>query len=216
MRYADTKGILDRLIALVSVLVLSPLFVFVALCILIDSPGGALFRQERVGKNGRKFTMYKFRSMHGTTNSDDYRELLQQLVKSDKPHTFYKLRYQPRVTRVGGFLRKTNLDELPQLFNVFKGDLSLVGPRPDLPDSVEFYEDWMRKRLLVTPGMTGLWQVSGGNSLLFSDMVRLDIKYIEQRSLFLDTKIILQTVGIVLRRDGNYWRQNRDGDCWGV
>jgi lipopolysaccharide/colanic/teichoic acid biosynthesis glycosyltransferase len=125
----------------------------------------------------------------------------------------YKLSFQPRVTRVGALLRKTNLDELPQLFNVLKGDLRLVGPRPDLPYAVESYEDWMKERLLVRPGMTGLWQVSGGNKLSFSDMVRLDIEYIQRQSIILDFKILWKTAGLVLRRDGNYWKQsNQESD----
>jgi lipopolysaccharide/colanic/teichoic acid biosynthesis glycosyltransferase len=179
-----------------------------AICIAIESPGGAIFRQERIGRGGKKFTMYKFRSMRGMTDDDEYRKMLQTMVKEDKLHLGYKLSFQSRVTRVGALLRKTNLDELPQLFNVVKGDLRLVGPRPDLPYSVESYENWMKERLLVHPGMTGLWQISGGNHLSFSEMVRLDIQYIEQQSLFLDIKILAKTAGLVLRRDGCYWRED--------
>jgi lipopolysaccharide/colanic/teichoic acid biosynthesis glycosyltransferase len=206
-RYADLRGIIDRLLALTGILVLSPILALIAICVLIDSPGGVIFRQERIGKGGKKFIMYKFRSMRGKTDNDDYRQLLHTLVTSDKPHMVYKLSFQPRVTRVGAFLRKTNLDELPQLFNVLKGDLRLVGPRPDLPHSVEVYEDWMKKRLLATPGMTGLWQVSGGNELPFSEMVRLDIEYIERRSMLLDAKILWKTAGLVFRGNGNHWEE---------
>ena len=207
-RHADSKGIIDRLLALAGIVVLSPLFALIALCLLIDSPGGAIFKQERIGKGGKKFTMYKFRSMRGTTDNDEYRQLMRTLIADDKPHMVCKLSFQPRVTRIGSLLRKTNLDELPQLFNVLKGELRLVGPRPDIPYAVEFYEDWMRKRLLITPGMTGLWQVSGGNQLPFSEMVRLDIEYIERKSILLDAKILWKTAGLVIRRDGNYWKQN--------
>jgi lipopolysaccharide/colanic/teichoic acid biosynthesis glycosyltransferase len=212
-RLAGLRGLIDRLLALVILLVFSPLIAAVAIGIAIESPGGAIFRQERIGKGGKKFMMYKFRSMRGATDDDEYRKMLQTMVKEDRLHLDYKLSFQPRVTRVGAFLRKTNLDELPQLFNVLKGELRLVGPRPDLPYSVESYEDWMTKRLLVHPGMTGLWQISGGNHLSFSEMVRLDIQYIEQQSLFLDIKILAKTAGLVLRRDGCYWREdNKEGE----
>lgn len=212
-RYEHLKGLMERLLALIVVLILLPIFALIAICVVVDSPGGAIFRQERVGKDGRKFMMYKFRSMRGTTDDDDYRELLRRLVMEGKPHMVYKAEFQPRVTRVGSFLRKTNLDELPQLFNILKGDLGLVGPRPDLPYSVECYEDWMKRRLVVKPGMTGLWQVSGGNWLTFEEMVRFDIDYIERQSPLLDCKILLQTAGIVLGRDGSYQEQQevRDG-----
>jgi lipopolysaccharide/colanic/teichoic acid biosynthesis glycosyltransferase len=202
------RGIIDRFLALVVLLVSSPVMVITAICISLESPGGAIFRQERVGWGGRKFTMYKFRSMRGTTDDEEYRQLLRTMIQEDRPHVDYKLSFQPRVTRVGAILRKTNLDELPQLFNVLKGDLRLVGPRPDLPYSVEAYEEWMHKRLLVKPGMTGLWQVSGGNHLSFHQMVRLDIEYIERQSMLLDVRILLKTAMLVIRRDGNYWSKN--------
>ena len=210
---SGSRGIIDRLLALTIVMVCSPLMVIIAICIAIESPGGAIFRQERVGRGGKKFTMYKFRSMLGETDDDDYKEMLQTMVKEDKLHLDNKLSFQPRVTRVGALLRKTNLDELPQLFNVVRGDLRLVGPRPDLPYSVDSYEEWMKKRLMVKPGMTGLWQVSGGNNLSFHQMVRLDIKYIERQSFLLDTRILMKTAGLVIRRDGNYWSNNgREGN----
>lgn len=212
IRYTDLKSIVDRFLALFGILVLSPLLIIVAICVSIDSRGGFLFKQERVGKDGKKFIMYKFRSMSGMTDDDDYRELLQTVVQSDQPHVFYKLSFQPRVTRVGRFLRKTNLDEMPQLFNVLKGEIHLIGPRPDLPYSVEVYEDWMKKRLLVKPGMTGLWQVSGGNHLPFKEMVQLDIEYIERQSVFRDIKILWKTAGLVLSGGGNYWSQNGEED----
>lgn len=213
VRYSGLKAIIDRFLAMVGILVLLPLLAFIAISIVIDSPGGAIFRQERIGKNGKKFIMYKFRSMRGRTNNDDYRQLLQNLVKGNEPHVFYKLTFQPRVTKVGALLRETNLDELPQLFNVLKGDLHLIGPRPDIPYAVDFYEEWMRKRLLVAPGMTGLWQVSGGNNLSFSEMVRLDIEYIERQSIVLDASILWKTVGLVLARKGKYWKQeSKEGE----
>lgn len=204
VRYADLKGIIERLFALIAVMVLLPILALISICVIVDSPGGAIFRQERVGKNGRRFIIYKFRTMRGTTDDDEYREILRKLVTEGKPHMFHKAEFQPRVTRVGAPLRKTNLDELPQLFNVIKGDMGLVGPRPDVPYTVEFYEDWMRRRLSIKPGMTGLWQVSGGNWLSFDEMVRLDIDYIERQSPLMDSKILLQTIGIVLGRDGSY------------
>jgi lipopolysaccharide/colanic/teichoic acid biosynthesis glycosyltransferase len=202
MRYANYKSIIDRLVALVGLLILSPIFTIIALCVMTESRGGVVFRQERIGKNGRKFTMYKFRSMHGATSDDEYRKILQELIKSDMPHMTYKLKFQPRVTRVGALLRRSYFDELPQLFNVLKGDISLVGPRPDLPYSVEVYDDWMKERLLVKPGMTGLWQVSGGNHLSFQEMVKLDIDYIKKQSLWTDAKILFLTLRTVLGRNG--------------
>jgi lipopolysaccharide/colanic/teichoic acid biosynthesis glycosyltransferase len=202
IRYANFKSIIDRFVALVGLVVLSPIFTLIALFVMADSPGGAIYRQERVGKNGRKFTMYKFRSMSGATSDDEYRKILQELVASDMPHMTYKLKFQPRVTRVGTLLRRTNMDELPQLFNVLKGDISLVGPRPDLPYSVEAYDDWMKDRLIVKPGMTGLWQVSGGNHLSFQEMVKLDIDYVKRQSPWMDTKILFLTLRTVLARDG--------------
>ena len=131
--------------------------------------------------------------MRGTTDNDEYRQILQTLVKENKTHLDYKLSFQPRVTKIGGFLRKTNLDELPQLLNVIKGEMHLIGPRPDIPYSVEAYEDWMKKRFLVPQGMTGLWQISGKNRLTFKEMVRLDIQYSRELSFGLDVKILLIT-----------------------
>jgi lipopolysaccharide/colanic/teichoic acid biosynthesis glycosyltransferase len=209
MRYADLKAVIDRLLALVMVLVFSPLLILIALCVVIDSPGGALFRQERVGKDGCKFIAYKFRTMDGNKNGSKYEAYLGKYVLENAPYRIdengqgiYKCD-DTDVTRFGTWLRKTNLDELPQLFNVLKGEMSLVGPRPDVPFAVEMYNDWHRKRLGIKPGITGLWQVCGRKNLPFEGMVRLDIDYIKRESLLLDAKILLLTAGTILKRDGS-------------
>ncbi len=205
------KRIIDRFLALVMVVVLSPSLALIAIMIRLDSPGRAVFTQERVGENGRRFNIHKFRTMHVNGDDSQYKEYVSRLITEDVPYTvdhqgkaLYKIPDDQRVTRFGAFLRRTNLDELPQLFNVVKGEMSLVGPRPDIPFAVEMYRDWHRKRLSVTPGMTGLWQVSGLNRLSFEEMVKLDIEYADSRSLLLDCKILFRTIGVVLGRDGSY------------
>jgi lipopolysaccharide/colanic/teichoic acid biosynthesis glycosyltransferase len=168
-----------------------------------------IFAQERVGKDGENFTAYKFRSMHPDSNDEEYKTYLKQYVIENVPYRFdengnaiYKVD-DSAVTRVGRFLRKTNLDELPQLVNILKGEMSFVGPRPDVPFAVNMYSDWHKQRLLVKPGMTGLWQVCKRKCLSFEDMVRLDIEYINNRSLLLDTKILLLTIGTIIAGDGS-------------
>jgi lipopolysaccharide/colanic/teichoic acid biosynthesis glycosyltransferase len=208
LRYTWWKSIIERILALLAIVVLSPLLVLIALGIRIDSPGNPVFRQERIGRDGNSFTIYKFRTMY--TNNDDskYKEFLQKYVKEnadsrldEKGQDTYELVHDPRVTRLGYLLRKTSLDEVPQLFNVAKGDMALIGPRPDIPFTAAMYNDEHRQRLLVKPGITGLWQVSGRRSLTFDDMVRLDCEYIDRQSPFLDAKIVLLTVREVLMRD---------------
>jgi len=184
--------------------------VMVALGIRLDSPGGPIFRQERVGKDGRRFTACKFRTMHINNDDREYRVYLQKYIIENAPYLVdqqgqgvYKVVGDPRVTKLGAWLRKTNLDELPQLFNVLRGEMSFVGPRPEVPFALEMYSDWHRKRLSATPGITGLWQVYGRKRLSFDDMVRLDIDYIQRQSLLLDAKILLLTIRTVLTRDGS-------------
>jgi len=210
IRYADLKPVIDRILAFVSLLVLSPIFILIALCVVIDSPGGAFFRQERVGKDGKRFTIYKFRSMKINNDDSKYRSYIKRYILHNASYNLnqngqriYKVDDDSQVTRFGTLLRKTNLDELPQLINVFKGEMSFVGPRPDVPFAVDIYKDWHRKRLRVIPGITGLWQVCGRKHLPFEGMVRLDIFYINKRSFFLDIKILLLTIGTILRRDGS-------------
>jgi lipopolysaccharide/colanic/teichoic acid biosynthesis glycosyltransferase len=158
-----------------------------------------LFRQVRVGRHGRQFVMYKFRSM--VVDAERQLEKLKHLNEMSGP--VFKITRDPRITAVGAFLRRTSLDELPQLFNILKGDMSLVGPRPPIPTEVAQYKPWQRRRLSVKPGLTGLWQVSGRSELSnFDDWMKLDLRYIDQWSLWLDLKIIFRTVPVVLSRSG--------------
>lgn len=218
--YSPWKGVLDRLLALLGTVVLSPLLILIALGIRLDSGASPIFAQERVGRDGRKFIVYKFRTMHPNNDDSEYKAYLRRLITQGAPYgvdqqrrAVYKVADDPRVTRVGAWLRKTNLDELPQLFNVLKGEMSLVGPRPDIPFAVEIYEDWHKKRLSVKPGITGLWQVHGRANRSFDEMVRLDIDYVERQSPLLDGKIMLLTVGTILGKDGSYRerKEMRDG-----
>jgi exopolysaccharide biosynthesis polyprenyl glycosylphosphotransferase len=178
----------------------APILAIVALAVRLDTPGPILFRQKRVGTGGREFTMYKFRSMRA--GSEDELEALRGLNESDGPT--FKMREDPRVTRVGRLLRRRSLDELPQLWNVLRGEMSLVGPRPPLPSEVAGYQDWHRKRLEVRPGLTGLWQVSGRSLLSFDEQVLLDIHYVENWTFWLDIKILLRTVPEVVLASGAY------------
>jgi len=172
----------------------------IALAIKLDSPGPILFRQVRVGKGGRHFILYKFRSM--VDGAEQQQPVLQEVY--GRSALLFKLRDDPRVTRVGRFLRRTSLDELPQFFNVLKGEMSVVGPRPPVPAEVAEYQDWHLQRLMVTPGLTGLWQVNGRSDLSFDEMVRLDLYYAEHWSPWLDIKLMLRTVPVVLTGRGAY------------
>ena len=192
------KRMLDTFLSVVSLMALSPFLLFVALCIKLDSPGPVMFRQTRVGQKGRTFTLYKFRSMHVNAESLIH-ELRKKHGASDPT---FKMKNDPRITRVGRLIRRTSIDELPQLVNVLLGDMSLVGPRPPIPYEVEMYEEWQRRRLEAIPGLTGLWQVSGRSKLSFADMVKLDLYYIDNWSLLLDVKIILRTIPTVLLSQG--------------
>jgi exopolysaccharide biosynthesis polyprenyl glycosylphosphotransferase len=201
----------DIIIASVAIILLSPLWLIIALVIKLDSRGPIFYKQERVGMDGRIFLFYKFRTM--LVNADDaaHRDYQQKyiagqaeatLIEGERPA--YKLVGDARITRVGRWLRRLSLDELPQLLNVLRGDMSVVGPRPPIPYEVEAYQLWHRKRLDMKPGLTGLWQVSGRNRLPFDEMVRLDLFYIENWSLLLDLKIILRTLPVMLRGDDAY------------
>lgn len=193
--YLFVKRMLDIVLSLMGLLFLTPLFIIIAIWIkLEDSKGSVFFKQNRVGKDEVLFPMYKFRSM--VSNAE---ELKQQLMSQNEVEgAMFKMKNDPRVTRVGRLLRKTSIDELPQLWNVLVGDMSLVGPRPALPSEVSEYTPYEKKRLVVTPGCTGLWQVSGRSNLSFEQMVELDLTYIRERSIFYDLKIILRTVSVLL------------------
>jgi len=193
--YPVAKRAIDIAGAALGLVLLLPLFAVIALMIKLDDPKGpVIFKQIRIGKDGRPFWMYKFRSM--VVNSE---EILPQLLdRNDLKGPMFKMKEDPRVTRVGKFLRKYSLDELPQLWNVLKNDMSLVGPRPALPREVEQYSALDRQRLTVMPGCTGLWQVSGRSGLSFEQMIELDLYYIRHRSIWLDLVLILKTFRAVL------------------
>ncbi|MGY1779793.1 sugar transferase [Geodermatophilus sp. SYSU D01036] len=195
-----TKELVDRSTAAVGLLVLAPLLLGIAVAVRLDSRGPVLFRQERVGRCGTTFTMLKFRSM-----VQDAPRLEAQLSSAGAGNeVLFKMKDDPRVTRVGRMLRRYSLDELPQLINVLRGDMSLVGPRPPLAKEVEKYGVDMHRRFLVKPGLTGLWQVSGRSDLSWDDSVRIDVRYVENWSLAFDLMILLKTVGAVLRGSGAY------------
>lgn len=194
------KRVIDVAVSLVGLILLSPVLVLVAIAIALDSPGPVIFPQQRVSQWGGTFTCYKFRSMR--VGADEEKERLRR--ETETTQVTFKLKDDPRRTRVGRLIRRMSLDELPQLYNVLRGEMSLVGPRPAVPSEVENYEDWQRKRLEVRPGLTGLWQVMGRSELPFEEMVMLDIYYIENWSLSLDLKILLRTIPTVLSGRGAY------------
>ncbi len=194
------KGGVDRVVAALALLLLSPVLLGLALTIRLDAPGPVLYRQERVGVNGRRFTMLKFRSM--VVDAESRLQGLEAANTADG--LLFKMRVDPRVTRVGRWLRRLSLDELPQLVNVLGGSMSLVGPRPPLPREVAQYDSSVSRRLLVKPGLTGLWQISGRSDLSWEEAVRLDLRYVENWSLALDALILVKTVRAVLSRSGAY------------
>jgi exopolysaccharide biosynthesis polyprenyl glycosylphosphotransferase len=195
------KGFLDRVAAFALLMVGAPAMLVIAVVIRATSPGPALFRQQRVGRGGEEFTCFKFRTM--TADAETRRSELAHLNERGEGLLF-KIRQDPRITRAGGFLRRYSLDELPQLLNVLAGDMSLVGPRPPLPREVADYDDMVRRRLLVKPGLTGLWQVSGRSNLSWAESVRLDLSYVDNWSPALDARILLRTVTAVVKGTGAY------------
>jgi exopolysaccharide biosynthesis polyprenyl glycosylphosphotransferase len=203
------KRTFDLIIAALTIAVLFPVWLLIALLIKLDSKGPVFYTQERVGMDGRLFLLYKFRTMKAGADTELHREYQRAFIAGraeanlgDELKPTYKLLADPRITRIGRLLRRTSLDEVPQLLNVLSGDMSLVGPRPPIPYEVEAYELWHRKRLDMKPGLTGLWQVSGRNRLPFEEMVRLDLFYIENWSLLLDLKIILRTGFVMIGGEG--------------
>lgn len=199
--YIFIKRVFDFIASAIGLVLLSPLFLIIAICIKIDDPKGPVFySQVRVGKNEKHFKMFKFRSM--VANAD---QLLQDLKdRNEVTGAMFKLKSDPRITRVGRVIRKYSLDELPQLLNVANGSMSLVGPRPPLVGEVAEYTNYDKQRLLVKPGCTGLWQVGGRNDVDFAEMVKLDLSYINKRTLFFDLKIILKTFVIIVKPNGAY------------
>jgi lipopolysaccharide/colanic/teichoic acid biosynthesis glycosyltransferase len=213
--YAFKRG-LDIVGAGLALVLLAPLMLLVAAAVAVTSPGPVIYRQTRLGRGGVPFTFYKFRSM--TTQADDslHRDFVTRLIRSgdgatdvapptagDRTSGAFKLAADPRITPLGRFMRRTSIDELPQFFNVLKGDMSLVGPRPAIPYEVVSYQPWhMRRMLSLRPGITGLWQVQGRSRVCFNEMVRMDLRYIRDCSLALDLKILLRTILVVLRCEG--------------
>ncbi|ATD54279.1 Putative Glycosyltransferase [Clostridium chauvoei JF4335] len=187
--YEVTKRVIDIVASICGLLLLSPLLIVVAILIKLESKGPIVFSQKRIGLNGKEFNMYKFRSM--VVNAEELKKKLAEQNEMSGP--MFKMKNDPRITKIGKFIRKTSIDELPQLINILKGEMSLVGPRPILPQEVKEFEPWMMKRLEVKPGLTCYWQVSGRNNIDFEDWMKLDIKYVNDRSLLLDINLIFKT-----------------------
>lgn len=203
------KTLLDFAGSGLALIFFSPIFLIIAIAIKLDSRGPVFFRQQRLGLNGVPFDVLKFRSMYTNSDADAHREYIEKYINEQdnaavKPGV-YKLTNDSRITKVGAFIRRTSLDELPQFINVFKGEMSLVGPRPPIPYEYDIYDIWHRRRLLsCKPGITGLWQVTGRSRTTFDDMVRLDLRYIKEWSLWLDLKILFKTPKAVLTGKGAY------------
>ncbi|MDU1568854.1 MAG: sugar transferase [Clostridium sp.] len=191
--YKVSKRALDVIASFLGLVILSPILLIVAILIKLESKGPAIFSQSRIGLNGKEFKMYKFRSM--VQNAEELKEKLAKQNEMSGP--MFKMKNDPRVTKVGKFIRKTSIDELPQLLNILKGDMTLVGPRPSLPREVEKFESWMLKRLEVKPGLTCYWQVSGRNNIDFYEWMKLDLKYVNDMSFWLDIKLIFKTVAVL-------------------
>ena len=187
--YLIAKRATDIVLSSIGLLLLSPIMIIVAIAIKIDSKGPIIFKQTRVGKDEVLFGMYKFRSM--VSNAEELRDDLQS--KNEMSGPMFKMKNDPRITKVGRFIRKTSIDELPQLVNVLKGDMSLVGPRPSLPREVKEFKPWMKERLIIKPGITCFWQVSGRNNISFEEWMKLDIRYVREMNYWLDIKLIFKT-----------------------
>ncbi|MEE6637649.1 sugar transferase [Limosilactobacillus pontis] len=198
--YHFVKRTMDIVLSSIGLICLSPLMAVIAYKIKKEDKGPVFYKQVRVGKNGHKFEMYKFRSM--VTNAD---QLLDRLKDQNEVEgAMFKMKHDPRITKVGHYLREHSLDELPQLVNVLKGDMSLVGPRPPLPSEVARYTDYDKQRLYVMPGCTGLWQVTARNDVGFDEMVKLDLEYVQHANLGYDLWIIIKTIGIIIKPNSSY------------
>ncbi len=197
-RYEKIKRFFDICLSSAALVVLSPLLLVIAILIYLEDKGPVIYSQTRIGKDGRAFKLYKFRSM--CVDADEKLKDLQELNERDGP--VFKIKNDPRVTKVGKFIRKTCIDELPQLVNIIKGDMSIVGPRPPLPNEVEQYNSYQKQRLLVVPGLTCYWQIQKGEETTFDEWVELDLKYIKERSILLDFRLILLTFKVILSGKG--------------
>lgn len=192
--YEYIKRIIDLVCSIFGLIILLPVFILIAILIKIESKGPVFFVQKRIGINGEIIKMYKFRSM-----VIDAEKMKEELVKNNEMDgPMFKIKDDPRVTQIGKFIRRTSIDELPQLINILKGEMSLVGPRPSLPEEVEKFEPWMKKRLLVKPGLTCYWQVGGRNDIKFEEWMRMDVKYVDERSILIDIKLIIKTFFVLL------------------
>ncbi len=198
LAYNIVKRMFDVVCSLLAIIVLSPLMLVVGIAIKIEDGDPVIFTQTRVGKDGETFKMYKFRSMW--KNAEKYLSKLEDQNEADGP--VFKIEDDPRITKVGKFIRRYSIDELPQLFNILKGDMSIVGPRPPLENEVECYTPYQRQRLSVKPGLTCYWQCSGRSNIGFDDWMELDMKYINERSALTDLKLIIKTIPAVLKHDG--------------
>lgn len=200
--YLILKRIVDIVGSILGLLVCLPVILIIVALIKFEDGGPIIFKQIRVGKNGKEFFIYKFRSMR--IDAEKIKSTL--LIKNEVSGAMFKMKNDPRITKIGKFIRKTSLDEIPQFVNVLKGDMSLVGPRPPLREEVDSYSKYDKQRLMVTPGISGLWQVSGRSNLSFSEMVELDLKYIQKRSAWLDLKIMLKTIWHIIptKRNGAF------------
>jgi lipopolysaccharide/colanic/teichoic acid biosynthesis glycosyltransferase len=205
------KRALDMALGLVILVIFSPLMLAIAISIKLTSRGPVLYKQARLGQGGRPFTFYKFRTMYEGVDHEVHRKYAQSFIRNELPEqaeddeaggAIFKLTDDERITSVGHLLRRTSMDELAQIFNVLKGDMSLVGPRPALPYELQVYEEWHMQRLSAIPGMTGLWQVRGRCRVPFAEMVRMDLEYIASQSLWLDLKILLLTLPAVVSGEG--------------
>lgn len=197
--YLFMKRAMDIVLSLIGIIVLSPLLLAVAIAIYLDDPTGSpIFIQDRIGKDGKPFRFYKFRSM--VVNAEAQLEALQSMNEMDGP--VFKIKNDPRVTRIGRFIRRTSIDELPQLFNILKGDMSLVGPRPPLPREVMQYGPYERQRLLVKPGLTCYWQARGRNEIKFQEWMEMDMEYVHHHDLWVDIKLIFMTARAVIMGKG--------------
>jgi len=209
------KRLIDIIVSVAAIVILFPLWVFIAIAIKVTSPGSVLYKTQTVGKGGDEFTIYKFRTMY--TNNDDtiHRVFIENYVKNNQPFSvvgngngkgkrIYKVINDHRVTHIGGILRRTGLDELPQFFNVIRGEMSIVGPRSPRPFEFIHYENWHKKRIDVLPGITGLYQVTARSMVPFDKMVKLDLEYIEKWSLWLDIKIMVKTIPVMIMMKGGY------------
>ncbi len=197
--YEGVKRVLDILCSVIALIVLSPIFLATAIAVRADG-GPAFYSQTRIGKNNKPFKMYKFRSM--CSNAETLQKELMKYNEMDGP--VFKIKEDPRITKVGKFIRKYSIDELPQLINILKGDMSVVGPRPPLPNEVKQYNSYQRQRLLVTPGLTCYWQACGRSELSFDDWMDMDMRYIRERNIAVDIALIVQTVFAVIFKRGAY------------